>query len=318
MAKYPSISQTKNGRILIAKSNATGKALVPIKVVAGDGRLANQNIETMENLINPLLELPFASPGRFIKEGQFQLDFALSNKNLEHGFRAREVGIFAKLYGEDDSTAVMIAYTNGDDYGTYIPAKDTPINSKVFEVTITVDNAASVVVQRSDAAYITAGEMERHNTDEHAHGGLLQKAKTELATHNTDISAHPAITNMIAKILGSSNWQEEPVATLKDIKNKLGEGGIVAQRFGESGFVKYANGFTIQWGVSGEDGQYHNWIIPYSTCFFAKSEYKNPREADWNLITEYDQLKFKVWFTNDNVFKYPNIKCCVFSFGISA
>ena len=136
MAKYPSISQTKNGRILIAKSNATGKALVPIKVVAGDGRLANQNIETMENLINPLLELPFASPGRFIKEGQFQLDFALSNKNLEHGFRAREVGIFAKLYGEDDSTAVMIAYTNGDDYGTYIPAKDTPINSKVFEVTI--------------------------------------------------------------------------------------------------------------------------------------------------------------------------------------
>ena len=248
MAKYPNISQTKNGRILIAKSNATGKALVPIKVVAGDGRLANQNIETMENLINPLLELPFASPGRFIKEGQFQLDFALSNKNLEHGFRAREVGIFAKLYGEDDSTAVMIAYTNGDDYGTYIPAKDTPINSKVFEVTITVDNAASVVVQRSDAAYITAGEMERHNTDEHAHGGLLQKVKTELATHNTDISAHPAITNMIAKILGSSNWQEEPVATLKDIKNKLGEGGIVAQRFGESGFVKYANGFTIQWG----------------------------------------------------------------------
>ena len=169
MAKYPSISQTKNGRILIAKSNATGKALVPIKVVAGDGRLTNQNIETMDNLINPLLELPFASPGRFIKEGQFQLEFALSNKNLEHGFRAREVGIFAKLDGEDDSMAVMIAYTNGDDYGSYIPAKDTPINSKVFEITIAVDNAVSVVVQRSDAAYITAGEMERHNESEHAH-----------------------------------------------------------------------------------------------------------------------------------------------------
>lgn len=169
MAKYPSISQTKNGRILIAKSNATGKALVPIKVVVGDGRLTNQNIETMDNLINPLLELPFASPGRFIKEGQFQLEFALSNKNLEHGFRAREVGIFAKLDGEDDSMAVMIAYTNGDDYGSYIPAKDTPINSKVFEITIAVDNATSVVVQRSDAAYITAGEMERHNESEHAH-----------------------------------------------------------------------------------------------------------------------------------------------------
>ena len=169
MAKYPSISQTKNGRILIAKSNATGKALVPIKVVTGDGQLTNQNIETMENVINPLLELPFASPGRFIKEGQFQLDFALSNEHLEHGFYAREIGVFAKLDGEDDSTAVMIAYTNGGNFVDYIPAKDTPINSKVFEVTIAVDNAASVVVQRSDAAYITAGEMERHNADEHAH-----------------------------------------------------------------------------------------------------------------------------------------------------
>lgn len=169
MAKYPSISQTKNGRILIAKSNATGKALKPIKVVAGDGQLTNQNIETMENVINPLLELPFASPGRFVKEGQFQLDFALSNEHLEHGFYAREIGVFAKLDGEDDSTAVMIAYTNGGNFVDYIPAKDTPINSKVFEITIAVDNVASVVVQRSDAAYITAGEMERHNENEHAH-----------------------------------------------------------------------------------------------------------------------------------------------------
>lgn len=175
MAKYPSISQTKNGRILIAKSNATGKALVPIKVVTGDGQLTNQNIETMENVINPLLELPFASPGRFVKEGQFQLDFALSNEHLEHGFYAREIGVFAKLDGEDDSTAVMIAYTNGGNFVDYIPAKDTPINSKVFEVTIAVDNAASVVVQRSDAAYITAGEMERHNSDANAHDNRFNK-----------------------------------------------------------------------------------------------------------------------------------------------
>ena len=270
MAKYPSISQTKNGRILIAKSNATGKALVPIKVVTGDGQLTNQNIEIMENVINPLLELPFASPGRFVKEGQFQLDFALSNEHLEHGFYAREIGVFAKLDGEDDSTAVMIAYTNGGNFVDYIPSKDTPINSKVFEITIAVDNAASVVVQRSDAAYITAGEMERHNTDANAHGGLLQKVKTELATHNTDISSHPAITAMIAKILGATNWQENPVATLKDIKNLLGMGGIVAQRLEENGFVKFANGFTIQWGKSNiavtrtiYDGV-SNFIIPFT------------------------------------------------------
>ena len=189
MAKYPSILQTKNGRILIAKSNASGKALVPIKIVAGDGLLTNQNIETMENVIDPLLELPFASPGRYVKEGQFQLDFALSNEHLEHGFYAREIGVFAKLQGEDDSTAVMIAYTNGGNFVDYIPAKDTPINSKVFEVTIAVDNAANVIVQRSDAAYITAGEMERHNSDEHAHdnrfASIIEKVNN-MITPNDD------------------------------------------------------------------------------------------------------------------------------------
>ena len=221
MAKYPSISQTKNGRILIAKSNATGKALVPIKVVAGDGRLTNQNIETMDNLINPLLELPFASPGRFIKDGQFQLDFALSNKNLEHGFRAREVGIFAKLDGEDDSMAVMIAYTNGDDYGSYIPAKDTPINSKVFEITIAVDNAANVVVQRSDAAYITAGEMERHNADEHAHdnrfNAIIQQVNNMITSvDNSDSLAKAPTLQLVKTLLSSLN-----IKNATDVVNAL-------------------------------------------------------------------------------------------------
>lgn len=225
MAKYPSISQTKNGRILIAKSNATGKALVPIKVVAGDGRLTNQNIETMDNLINPLLELPFASPGRFIKDGQFQLDFALSNKNLEHGFRAREVGIFAKLDGEDDSMAVMIAYTNADDYGTYIPAKDTPINSKVFEVTITVDNAASVVVQRSDAAYITAGEMERHNADANAHdvrfNAIIQKVNNMITSVDNSDSLAKAPTLQLVKML--LNNHEHDVNAHQELLPKIKE-----------------------------------------------------------------------------------------------
>lgn len=221
MAKYPSISQTKNGRILIAKSNATGKALVPIKVVTGDGQPTNQNIETMENVINPLLELPFASPGRFVKEGQFQLDFALSNEHLEHGFYAREIGVFAKLDGEDDSAAVMIAYTNGGNFVDYIPAKDTPINSKVFEVTIAVDNAASVVVQRSDAAYITAGEMERHNADANAHdnrfNAIIQQVNNMITSvDNSDSLAKAPTLQLVKTLLSSLN-----IKNAKDVVNAL-------------------------------------------------------------------------------------------------
>ena len=310
---YNRNSVTKKGYNLLAESIATKKPITFTKVVVGDGDDTGLDINTMTGVVSPKMELPIGN-GEKGGDGEYVIQAVLSNKTLEHSFFPKEVGLFAKC---GDGEEVLYSYSNGGNNVGLMPDKDTPINAEIYNIRTKIGNATNITFVTSDDTYVTKGELTKHNTDPDAHGGLLQKVKTELATHNTDISSHPAITAMIAKILGATNWQENPVATLKDIKNLLGMGGIVAQRLEENGFVKFANGFTIQWGVSGEDGQYHNWIIPYSTCFFAKSEYRNPREADWNLITEYDQLKFKVWFTNDTVFKYPNIKCSVFSFGIS-
>ena len=310
---YNRNSVTKKGYNLLAESIATKKPITFTKVVVGDGDDTGLDINTMTGVVSPKMELPIGN-GEKGGDGEYVIQAVLSNKTLEHSFFPKEVGLFAKC---GDGEEVLYSYSNGGNNVGLMPDKKTPINAEIYNIRTKIGNATNITFVTSDDTYVTKGELTKHNTDPDAHGGLLQKVKTELATHNTDISSHPTITAMIAKILGATNWQENPVATLKDIKNLLGMGGIVAQRLEENGFVKFANGFTIQWGVSGEDGQYHNWIIPYSTCFFAKSEYRNPREADWNLITEYDQLKFKVWFTNDNVFKYPNIKCSVFSFGIS-
>ena len=310
---YNRNSVTKKGYNLLAESIATKKQITFTKVVVGDGDDTGLDINTMTGVVSPKMELPIGN-GEKGGDGEYVIQAVLSNKTLEHSFFPKEVGLFAKC---GDGEEVLYSYSNGGNNVGLMPDKNTPINAEIYNIRTKIGNATNITFVTSDDTYVTKGELTKHNTDPDAHGGLLQKVKTELATHNTDISSHPAITAMIAKILGATNWQENPVATLKDIKNLLGMGGIVAQRLEENGFVKFANGFTIQWGVSGEDGQYHNWIIPYSTCFFAKAEYKNPRDADWDLITEYDQLKFKVWFTNDTVFKYPNIKCSVFSFGIS-
>lgn len=317
MSDYGRIVTTNQGKNMVTESIRTHSAIIFTKISLGDGLLNGETIETMTGLKHRLMDGNVPKINH-LGNGEIEAVSTVSNSELTAGFFARELGLFAKLGEEGEEQ--LFAYTNAGSNASYIPP-NTSVDEKMLGIQLGVGDAI-VQVNYQSHLYITYEQLEdgiaHHNSDENAHGGLLQNLNSQLATHNTDISSHPAITAMIAKILGSSDWQEDPVATLKDIKNKLGEGGIVAQRFGESGFVKYANGFTIQWGVSGEDGQYHNWIIPYSTCFFAKSEYKNPREADWNLITEYDQLKFKVWFTNDNVFKYPNIKCCVFSFGISA
>lgn len=245
MAKYPAVITTMAGTNIIAEANASKQALIFTKIVIGAGDMP-ASIPRATALTDKRLELAITKSVK-TGDGQFMVQGLLTNKNLEAGFYAREIGLMAKA-GENGQE-VLFSYTNGGNYVDYIPDKNTPMDSYTFTITTVVGNAEKVQAVISDNGVASVHDLEAHNMDPGAHGGLLQNLKNQLSTHNTDISSHPAITAMIAKILGSSDWQEEPVATLKDIKNKLGEGGIVAQRFGESGFVKYANGFTIQWGI---------------------------------------------------------------------
>lgn len=316
MAEWSNATMTDVGADLQAKVNAGKTKLTFTKIKVGSGVNATNPLA-----LTDVISSKWETTNFVVKqEGKVvSVDTFITNNGITEAFRMSEIGLFAQ---DPDKGEVLYAYLT-DPEPDRMPAEGgSVVVSQELTIGMVFSNTGNVSLTVNMGALVTHEQLteavKQHNDDTNAHGGLLQNLKTQLATHNTDVLSHPAITNMIAKILGATNWQENPVATLKDIKNLLGMGGIVAQRLEENGFVKFANGFTIQWGVSGEDGQYHNWIIPYSTCLFAKAEYKNPREADWNLITEYDQLKFKVWFTNDNVFKYPNIKCSVFSFGITA
>ena len=263
MAKYPAVITTMAGTNTIAEANASKQALIFTKIVIGAGDMP-ASIPRATALTDKRLELAITKSVK-TGDGQFMVQGLLSNKNLDAGFYAREIGLMAKA-GENGQE-VLFSYTNGGNYVDYIPDKNTPMDSYTFTITTVIGNAEKVQAIISDNGVASVHDLEAHNTDPGAHGGLLQNLKSQLATHNTDISSHPAITNMIAKILGATDWQENPVATLKDIKNKLGEGGIVAQRFGESGFVKYANGFTIQWGQFKENQTSVSYLISYTEIF---------------------------------------------------
>ena len=226
---YPNTRLTNYGRELIARSQATGKKLQYIKLVTGDGQIDNQNIDTMISVLSPKLECPFTSNGEFVGDGQFRIEFAVGNSTVNSGFFARELGVYANLEGESDSAAKLIAYSNGGNYASYIPSRETPINSKVFSLDVVIGNSTNVTVKKIDAAYLTRGALE---------------------AHSRDTSAHAPITDQIKAILGSANWKDSPASTLVTIKNLLGQGAIVASKLdANAGFVKFANGFTIQWGA---------------------------------------------------------------------
>lgn len=262
---YNRNSVTKKGYNLLAESIATKKPITFTKVVVGDGDDTGLDINTMTGVVSPKMELPIGN-GEKGGDGEYVIQAVLSNKTLEHSFFPKEVGLFAKC---GDGEEVLYSYSNGGNNVGLMPDKNTPINAEIYNIRTKIGNATNITFVTSDDTYVTKGELTKHNTDPDAHGGLLQKVKTELATHNTDISSHPAITAMIAKILGATNWQENPVATLKDIKNLLGMGGIVAQRLEENGFVKFANGFTIQWGKSlrGNDSSWYLQTTNFPIAF---------------------------------------------------
>lgn len=244
---YPNTRLTNYGRELIARSQATGKKLQYIKLVTGDGQLDNQNIDTMTSVLAPKLECPFTSGGEFVGDGQFRIEFAVGNSTVNSGFFARELGVYANLEGESDSAARLIAYSNGGNYASYIPSRETPINSKVFSLDVVIGNSTNVTVKKIDAAYLTRGALD---------------------AHNRDTSAHAPITDQIKAILGSANWKDSPASTLVTIKNLLGQGAIVASKLdANAGFVKFANGFTIQWGITWFDSNryYKDISLPISS-----------------------------------------------------
>ena len=248
---YPNTRLTNYGRELIARSQATGKKLQYVKLVTGDGKLDNQNIDTMTSVIAPKLECPFTSNGEFVGDGQFRIEFAVGNSTLTNGFFARELGVYANLEGESDAAAKLIAYSNGGNYASYIPSKETPINSKVFSLDVVIGNSTNVTVKKIDAAYLTRGALD---------------------AHSRDTSAHAPITDQIKAILGSANWKDAPASTLVTIKNLLGQGAIVASKLdANAGFVKFANGFTIQWGRDNYDSDENShWVtfpIAFNTCY---------------------------------------------------
>ena len=260
---YPNTRLTNYGRELIARSQATGKKLQYIKLVTGDGQLDNQNIDTMTSVIAPKLECPFTSNGEFVGDGQFRIEFAVGNSTVTNGFFARELGVYANLEGESDSAARLIAYSNGGNYASYIPSKETPINSKVFSLDVVIGNATNVTVKKIDAAYLTRGALE---------------------AHSRDTSAHAPITDQIKAILGSANWKDSPASTLVTIKNLLGQGAIVASKLdANAGFVKFANGFTIQWGAFNNVPIGGTISFPVSfdtTCFAAVGNDVNGNNTD--------------------------------------
>nr|DAT75238.1 MAG TPA: tail-collar fiber protein [Caudoviricetes sp.] len=273
-SQYPQNVVTKNGLAMIAESVATRKNLIFTRVVVGDGDATGRNFNDMTSVISPKMELPVTS-GVNEGNGQYLITATLSNNTLNVGFFPREVGLYAKV---DGKTEMLYSYTNGGNNVGYVPDKTTPIDSEIYKIRTVIGNAKNITVNMSDSTFVTKGELDRYVLI--TSGGYFKDVnKTNAGMSFIKGDNTSKIIEFITSNYNDSDTNK--VLNLSTLKSLLGQGAIVASKLtGNGGYVKFANGFAIQWGIGGQDNVVKSEVIfpiRFTTMFMA-----NAIDAYWS------------------------------------
>lgn len=260
-SQYPQNVVTKNGLAMIAESVATRKNLIFTRVVVGDGDATGRNFNDMTAVISPKMELPVTS-GVNEGNGQYLITATLSNNTLSVGFFPREVGLYAKVDGKAE---MLYSYTNGGNNVGYVPDKTTPIDSEIYKIRTVIGNAKNITVNMSDSTFVTKGELDRYVAI--SSGAYVKDANK----NNTGLSLIKGDNTSKVIDFITANYNDSDtnkVLNLATLKSLLGQGAIVASKLdANAGFVKFANGFTIQWGITWFDTNryYKDISLPISS-----------------------------------------------------
>lgn len=231
MAEWSNATMTDVGAALQAKVNAGKTKLTFTKIKVGSGVNATNPL-TLTDVISSKWE----TTNFVVKlEGKIvSVDTVITNTGIHEAFRMSEIGLFAQ---DPDKGEILYAYLTDPEPDRMPAESGSVVVSQELTIGMVFSNTGNVSLTVNIGALITREQ-------------LTEAVKQ----HNTDISSHSPITDQIKAILGSANWKDSPASTLVTIKNLLGQGAIVASKLdANAGFVKFANGFIIQWGAGGQD-----------------------------------------------------------------
>lgn len=254
MAEWSNAIMTDVGNALQAKVNAGQTKLTFTKIKVGSGVNATNPLA-----LTDVISSKWETTNIIVKrEGKIvSVDTFITNSGIRESFRMSEIGLFAQ---DPDKGEVLYAYLT-DPEPDRMPAEGgSVVVSQELSIGMMFSNTGNVSLTVNMGALVT---------------------QEQLKEHNSAISSHPPITDQIKAILGSANWKDSPASTLVTIKNLLGQGAIVASKLdANAGFVKFANGFTIQWGIGGQDN-----IIKTEVTFpirFTRLFMANAIDAYWS------------------------------------
>ena len=247
MAEWSNAIMTDVGNALQAKVNAGQTKLTFTKIKVGSGVNATNPLA-----LTDVISSKWETTNIIVKrEGKIvSVDTFITNSGITEAFRMSEIGLFAN---DPDKGEILYAYLT-DPEPDRMPAEGgAVVVSQELTIVMMFSNTGNVSLTVNMGALVN---------------------QEQLKEHNSSTSSHSPITDQIKAILGSANWKDTPASTLVTIKNLLGQGAIVASKLdANAGFVKFANGFTIQWGRDNYDSdERSHWVtfpISFIECYSA-------------------------------------------------
>ena len=200
MAEWSNATMTDVGADLQAKVNAGKTKLTFTKIKVGSGVNATNPLA-----LTDVISSKWETTNFVVKqEGKIvSVDTFITNTGIHEAFRMSEIGLFAQ---DPDKGEILYAYLT-DPEPDRMPAEGgSVVVSQELTIGMVFSNTGNVSLTVNMGALVTHEQLERHNSDEHAHGDRFNAVIRQ-------------VNNMITSVDDSDSLAKAP--TLQLVKTIL-------------------------------------------------------------------------------------------------
>lgn len=202
MAEWSNATMTDVGADLQAKVNAGKTKLTFTKIKVGSGVNATNPLA-----LTDVISSKWETTNFVVKqEGKIvSVDTFITNTGIHEAFRMSEIGLFAQ---DPDKGEVLYAYLT-DPEPDRMPAEGgSVVVSQELTIGMVFSNTGNVSLTVNMGALVTHEQLERHNSDEHAHdnrfNAIIQQVNNMITSVDNSDSLAKAPTLQLVKTLLSS------------------------------------------------------------------------------------------------------------------
>ena len=199
MAEWSNATMTDVGADLQAKVNAGKTKLTFTKIKVGSGVNATNPLA-----LTDVISSKWETTNFVVKqEGKIvSVDTFITNNGITEAFRMSEIGLFAQ---DPDKGEVLYAYLT-DPEPDRMPAEGgSVVVSQELTIEMVFSNTGNVSLTVNMGALVTHEQLERHNSDEHAHddrfNAIIQQVNNMITSVDDSDSLAKAPTLQLVKTL---------------------------------------------------------------------------------------------------------------------